>query len=98
LRVGLKLIPASVDTREAYLIREVYAKYRKKEEVKAVCIVHTQLEVVGLRTDTQTREKCVGYRSSVFEVMKTYLAYKYKSSQAQLYQVSKSKAPISRSR
>ena len=53
---GSKEFLDSVDTAEAYLDREFYGKYCKKEDVNAVCIGHTHIDVAWLWTLAQTRE------------------------------------------
>lgn len=90
---GSKEFLDSVDTAEAYLDREFYGKYCKKEDVNAVCIGHTHIDVAWLWTLAQTREKVLRSFSTVLELMKKYPEYKFMSSQAQLYKFLKEESP-----
>ncbi len=83
----------SVNKMSEYMKNEFYGKVCGKGETIAKCIGHTHIDVAWLWTVEQTREKAVRSFSTVLNLMKKYPDYKFMSSQPQLYQYVKEKAP-----
>ncbi len=83
----------SVRAAQSYLNNEFYKKYCRCEDVNAICIGHTHIDVAWLWTLQQTREKVQRSFSTVLALMKKYPEYKFMSSQAQLYKYLKEEAP-----
>lgn len=84
---------AGVLAAQNYLDTEFYGKFCKAEEVNAVCIGHTHIDVAWLWTLQQTREKVLRSFSTVLALMKRYPEYKFMSSQPQLYKYLKEESP-----
>lgn len=91
--VGSADFNKSVKEAQKYLDTEFYGKYCKAENVNAVCIGHTHIDVAWLWTLAQTREKVLRSFSTVIALMKKYPEYKFMSSQAQLYKYLKEECP-----
>ncbi len=83
----------SVEAALNYINTEFYSKYCKAEDVNAVCIGHTHIDVAWLWTLAQTREKVQRSFATVIALMKKYPEYKFMSSQAQLYKYLKEESP-----
>ncbi len=83
----------SVEAALNYLDMEFYSKYCKAEDINAVCIGHTHIDVAWLWTLAQTREKVQRSFATVIALMKKYPEYKFMSSQAQLYKYLKEESP-----
>ncbi|MBE6827479.1 MAG: alpha-mannosidase [Ruminococcaceae bacterium] len=83
----------SVKEAQKYLDTEFFGKYCRAEDVNAICIGHTHIDVAWLWTLAQTREKVQRTFSTVIALMKKYPEYKFMSSQAQLYKYLKEECP-----
>ena len=83
----------SVKEAQKYLDTEFFSKHCKAEDVNAICIGHTHIDVAWLWTLAQTREKVQRSFATVVALMKKYPEYKFMSSQAQLYKYLKEEAP-----
>ncbi len=83
----------SVTAAQKYLDEEFFGKYCKAEDVNAICIGHTHIDVAWLWTLAQTREKVLRSFSTVVTLMRKYPEYKFMSSQAQLYKYLKEESP-----
>lgn len=83
----------SVKTAQSYLDNEFFGKFCREENINAICIGHTHIDVAWLWTLAQTREKVQRSFSTVLALMKKYPEYKFMSSQAQLYKYLKEEAP-----
>lgn len=83
----------SVKAAQAYLDTEFYKNYCTPENVNAMCIGHTHIDVAWLWTLAQTREKVQRSFATVIALMKKYPEYKFMSSQAQLYKYLKEECP-----
>lgn len=84
---------ASVKKAQAYLDKEFFEKYCKAEDVNAICIGHTHIDVAWKWTLAQSREKVLRSFSTVLALMKKYPEYKFMSSQPQLYKYLKEESP-----
>ena len=84
---------ASVKEASAYIQKEFYGKFCRKNEITAVCIGHTHIDIAWLWTVAQTREKAQRSFATVINLMKRYPEYKFMSSQAYLYKAVKEEAP-----
>ncbi len=82
----------SVKAAQKYLDEEFFKKCTP-EDVNAICIGHTHIDVAWLWTLAQTREKVQRSFSTVLALMKKYPEYKFMSSQAQLYKYLKEECP-----
>ena len=82
----------SVKSAQKYLDEEFFKKCTP-EDVNAICIGHTHIDVAWLWTLAQTREKVQRSFSTVLALMKKYPEYKFMSSQAQLYKYLKEECP-----
>lgn len=82
----------SVKSAQKYLDGEFFKKCTP-EDVNAICIGHTHIDVAWLWTLAQTREKVQRSFSTVLALMKKYPEYKFMSSQAQLYKYLKEECP-----
>ena len=82
----------SVKAAQKYLDGEFFKKCTP-EDVNAICIGHTHIDVAWLWTLAQTREKVQRSFSTVLALMKKYPEYKFMSSQAQLYKYLKEECP-----
>lgn len=91
--VGSAEFKKSVKAAQKYLDTEFYSKYCKAENINAICIGHTHIDVAWLWTLAQTREKVQRSFSTVVALMKKYPEYKFMSSQAQLYKYLKEECP-----
>ncbi len=76
-----------------YIENEFYNKYCGNEDVVAVCVGHTHIDVAWLWTLAQTREKTTRSFSTVLNLMKQYPEYVFMSSQPQLYKFLKEEQP-----
>lgn len=83
----------SVENAQSYLDNEFFGKFCKSENINAICIGHTHIDVAWLWSLAQTREKVQRSFSTVIALMKKYPEYKFMSSQAQLYKYLKEEAP-----
>jgi len=83
----------SVRAASAYIRAEVYEKGDREKAVVAHCIGHTHIDVAWKWPLRQTREKAVRSFSTVLQLMKQYPAYRFMSSQPQLYQFVKEDCP-----
>lgn len=83
----------SLKEAQKYIDNEFFTKYCKAENVNAICIGHTHIDVAWLWTLAQTREKVLRSFSTVIALMKKYPDYKFMSSQAQLYKYLKEESP-----
>ena len=83
----------SVKTAVSYLDEEFYGKFCGKEEITALCVGHTHIDVAWQWTLAQTRKKTVRSFSTVLNLMKEYPEYIFMSSQPQLYQYLKEEEP-----
>ena len=83
----------SIETAQNYIDKEFYNKFCKAEDVNAICIGHTHIDVAWLWTLAQTREKVQRSFATVVALMNKYPEYKFMSSQAQLYKYLKEEAP-----
>lgn len=83
----------SISAAQKYLDKEFFGKFCKAEDINAVCIGHTHIDVAWLWTLAQTREKVQRSFSTVLALMKKYPEYKFMSSQAQLYKYLKEECP-----
>ncbi|HEX3044504.1 MAG TPA: alpha-mannosidase [Bacillota bacterium] len=90
---GSQAFMDSVTTANQFLEREFYEKYCGSEEVTAVCIGHTHIDVAWLWTIAQTREKAARSFSTVLQLMREYPEYVFISSQPQLYKFVKEDHP-----
>lgn len=84
---------ASVKDASDYIRKEFYGKFCRKNEITAVCIGHTHIDIAWLWTIAQTREKAQRSFATVINLMKRYPEYKFMSSQAYLYKAVKEEAP-----
>ncbi len=82
----------SVKAAQSYLDNEFF-KNCVSENVNAICIGHTHIDVAWLWTLAQTREKVQRSFATVIALMKKYPEYKFMSSQAQLYKFLKEECP-----
>ena len=82
---------ASAEKAIAYL-EEAFSD-KASTGVTALCIGHTHIDVAWLWTLAQTREKVLRSFSTVLTLMRRYPAYKFMSSQAQLYKFLKEESP-----
>ena len=97
-RLNMLVLPseeflASVKDAETYIQKEFYGKFCHKNDITAVCIGHTHIDIAWLWTIAQTREKAQRSFSTVINLMKRYPEYKFMSSQAILYKAVKEEAP-----
>lgn len=83
----------SVKAAQSYLDNEFFKGYCTPENVNAICIGHTHIDVAWLWTLAQTREKVQRSFATVIALMKKYPEYKFMSSQAQLYKYLKEECP-----
>jgi alpha-mannosidase len=83
----------SIREADEFLEKEFYAGYCGQENVTAVCVGHTHIDVAWLWTLAQTREKSARSFSTVLNLMKEYPEYIFMSSQPQLYQFVKRDYP-----
>ena len=90
---GSQAFMDSVTTANQFLEREFYEKYCGSEEVTAVCVGHTHIDVAWLWTIAQTREKAARSFSTVLQLMREYPEYVFISSQPQLYKFVKEDHP-----
>lgn len=90
---GSKEFKSSVDAALDYLDTEFFGKYCKAEDVNAICIGHTHIDVAWKWSLAQTREKVLRSFSTVLKLMKKYPEYKFMSSQPQLYKYLKEESP-----
>ena len=84
---------ASIADARAYLEKEFYGKYCKKQGATVACIGHTHIDCAWLWTLAQTREKVQRSFATVLDLMKRYPDYKFTSSQPLLYKYLKEEAP-----
>lgn len=84
---------SSVKTAQRFLEEEFYGKYCGREEMTALCVGHTHIDVAWLWTLAQTREKVQRSFSTVLNIMKKYPEYIFMSSQPQLYKFVKEENP-----
>ena len=84
---------ASIADARAYLEKEFYGKYCKKQNATVACIGHTHIDCAWLWTLAQTREKVQRSFATVLDLMKRYPDYKFTSSQPLLYKYLKEEAP-----
>lgn len=90
--VGSAEFNNSVKAAQKYIDEEFFKKCTP-EDVNAICIGHTHIDVAWLWTLAQTREKVQRSFSTVLALMKKYPEYKFMSSQAQLYKYLKEESP-----
>ncbi len=83
----------SVREASRYLETEFYRNYCGKEDITALCVGHTHIDVAWLWTFAQTREKAARSFSTVLQLMEEYPEYIFMSSQPQLYQYIKEDYP-----
>ena len=84
---------ASIASARAYLEKEFYGKYCRKQGATVACIGHTHIDCAWLWTLAQTREKVQRSFATVLDLMKRYPDYKFTSSQPLLYKYLKEEAP-----
>ena len=84
---------ASIRAARAYLKKHLYEDLAGHDEIIATCIGHTHIDVAWWWTVAQTREKTARSFGTVLKLMEEYPAYKFMSSQAQLYQFLKERYP-----
>lgn len=95
LRVpGSSEFRASLGAAADFLDREFYGRFCTPQEAATVGIGHTHIDVAWLWTLAQTREKAQRSFATVVKLMKQYPAYKFMSSQAQLYKYVKEEDPV----
>lgn len=83
----------SIIIADEFLKKEFYEGYCGHDNVTALCIGHTHIDVAWLWTIAQTREKAARSFSTVLNLMKQYPEYVFMSSQPQLYQFVKQDYP-----
>jgi len=83
----------SIIKADEFLEKEFYAKYCGHEDITAVCVGHTHIDVAWLWTLAQTREKAARSFSTVLHLMEQYPEYVFMSSQPQLYKFVKQDFP-----
>lgn len=83
----------SVKDAISYLQQNFYEKMCGKDEITAICVGHTHIDVAWLWRLAETREKTVRSFSTVLNLMKQYPEYIFMSSQPQLYQFLKERHP-----
>lgn len=83
----------SIEKAIGYLENDFYSQYCGNEELSALCVGHTHIDVAWLWTLAQTREKVARSFSTVLSLMKEYPEYIFMSSQPQLYQFLKEDHP-----
>lgn len=83
----------SVREANNYLESEFYNKYCGNDDVIALCVGHTHIDVAWLWTLAQTREKAIRSFSTVLNLMEDYPEYVFMSSQPQLYKFIKQDNP-----
>lgn len=76
-----------------YLENEFYGDYCDQNEITALCVGHTHIDVAWLWRLAQTREKAGRSFSTVLKLMEDYPEYVFMSSQPQLYQFVKEDYP-----
>ena len=96
--VDLRKVPSpafseSVRQARRYLKKALYEDLAGSGEAIATCIGHTHIDVAWLWTVAQTREKTARSFSTVLKLMEEYSAYKFMSSQPQLYVFLKERYP-----
>ena len=70
-----------------------YGKYCGNDDIKAVCVGHTHIDVAWMWDLAQTRQKVQRSFSTVLSLMKQYPGYIFMSSQPQLYKFLKEDMP-----
>ena len=91
--VGSKEFYESVKRARAFMKKQFYGAYCKKQDSTTVCIGHTHIDCAWKWTLLQTREKVQRSFSTVLELMDRYPEYKFMSSQPLLYKNLKEEAP-----
>ncbi|MDL2229188.1 alpha-mannosidase [Treponema sp. OttesenSCG-928-L16] len=84
---------SSIKEARDFLRDEFYGKLCGYDEVTALCVGHTHIDVAWLWTVAQTREKVTRSFSTVLDLMERYGEYIFMSSQPQLYQFMKEDHP-----
>lgn len=92
-RVPSAAFSASVESARDYIKKELYENRAGYGDVIATCIGHTHIDVAWWWTVEQTREKVARSFATVLKLMEEYPAYKFMSSQPQLYQFLKERYP-----
>lgn len=94
LRVpGSKLFYDSLEMAQEYVTTHLYDKYNTTLPVKVYSVGHTHIDVAWQWTLAVTKDKAVRSFSTVLELMRQYPEYIFMSSQPQLYQYVKERAP-----
>lgn len=83
----------SIIEADEFLEKEFYIDYCGRENITALCVGHTHIDVAWLWTLAQTREKTARSFSTVLNLMEQYPEYIFMSSQPQLYQFVKNDYP-----
>lgn len=89
----LESFHTTIAAADEYLQKEFYEKYCGKENITALCVGHTHIDVAWLWTLAQTREKTARSFATVINLMKQYPEYIFMSSQPQLYKFIKEDQP-----
>ena len=84
---------SSIQIANDFLEDEFYGKYCGADDIKAVCVGHTHIDVAWMWDLAQTRQKVQRSFSTVLNLMKEYPDYIFMSSQPQLYQFLKEDKP-----
>lgn len=83
----------SIEDANRFLEDEFYGNFCGREDITAICVGHTHIDVAWLWTLSQTREKAARSFSTVLNLMKQYPEYIFMSSQPQLYKFVKEDYP-----
>lgn len=94
LRVpGSKIFYDSLEMAQKYVTIHLYNKYNTALPVEVYSVGHTHIDVAWQWTLAVTKDKAVRSFSTVLELMRQYPEYIFMSSQPQLYQYVKERAP-----
>ncbi len=91
--VNAKEYHDSVKVALAYIEKEFYQNYCKKQDVSCACVGQTHIDIAWLWTFAQTREKAQRSFATVIENMRKYPEYTFFCSQPYLYQAVKEEDP-----
>lgn len=92
-RVFSKEFYSSISDANKFLEDEFYNDFCGEDDIKAICVGHTHIDVAWRWTLEQAREKAVRSFSTVLNLMKEYPDYVFVSSQPQLYKYVKEACP-----
>ena len=77
----------------AYIEKEFYQNYCKKQDISCACVGQTHIDIAWLWTFAQTREKAQRSFATVIENMEKYPEYTFFCSQPYLYKAVKEEDP-----